>query len=43
LRAVGRARSGDRTGAAALARAYLERFPQGMRRREAESLSRGAP
>ena len=43
LRAVGHARSGDRSGAAALARAYLERFPQGMRRREAESLSRGAP
>jgi hypothetical protein len=43
LRAVGRERSGDRHGAAALARTYLERFPRGMRRREAETLSRDAP
>jgi TolA-binding protein len=43
LRAVGRERSGDRHGAALLARTYLERFPQGMRRHEAETLSRDAP
>jgi len=40
LRAVGRARMGDAAGAGALAREYLERFPRGMRRREAEALSR---
>jgi TolA-binding protein len=43
LLVVGRARSGDRRGVAELARAYLERFPQGMRRLEAERLSRQAP
>jgi TolA-binding protein len=43
LRAVGRSRSGDDAGAAELARDYLARFPQGMRRREAESLSRRVP
>jgi hypothetical protein len=42
LRAVARARQGDVQGAAALARAYLERFPRGMRRKEAESLTRHA-
>jgi TolA-binding protein len=40
LRAVGRARMGDAAGAGALAREYLQRFPRGMRRREAEALSR---
>lgn len=42
LRAVVRARQGDVEGAAALARAYLERFPRGMRRKEAEALTRHA-
>ena len=42
LRAVVRARVGDVGGAAALARAYLERFPRGMRRKEAEALIRHA-
>jgi len=38
-RAVARARSGDRAGAAVLARDYLRRFPEGLRRREAERLA----
>ena len=43
LRAVARSRSGDRGGAAALARAYLHGYPHGLRRREAEQLmSEGA-
>jgi FecR protein len=42
LRAVGRARRGDAKGAASLARVYLERFPHGMRRREAETLAGAA-
>lgn len=42
LRAVARARQGDVQGAAALARAYLDRFPRGMRRKEAEALTRHA-
>jgi hypothetical protein len=40
LRAVARTRAGDRAGAAALARDYLARFPEGLRRNEAERLSR---
>lgn len=36
LRAVARARVGDRQGAAALAREYLRRYPHGLRRLEAE-------
>jgi len=43
LRAMGRARMGDAAGAGALAREYLQRFPRGMRRREAEALSRQGP
>jgi TolA-binding protein len=43
LRAVGRVRLGDAQGAATLARAYLDRFPRGMRRREAEAISRHVP
>jgi hypothetical protein len=43
LRAVGRVRLGDAQGAATLARDYLERFPHGMRRREAEAISRRSP
>jgi TolA-binding protein len=43
LLAVSRARLGDAHGAAVLAREYLRRFPNGLRRPEAESLSREAP
>jgi TolA-binding protein len=39
LRAEGLARSGDRDGAAAAARAYLAAFPRGLRRPEAERLA----
>ena len=39
LRAVSRARMGDESGAATLAREYLRRFPNGMRRPEAQALS----
>jgi len=42
LRAVARTRLGDVEGAAALARSYLNRFPHGMRRKEAEALTRHA-
>ena len=38
LRAVGRSRLGDDSGAAELARAYLAAFPRGMRRQEAQVL-----
>jgi hypothetical protein len=40
LRAVARSRMGDASGAAALASAYLQSFPRGLRRREAEELAR---
>jgi hypothetical protein len=40
LRAVARSRMGDAPGAASLARAYLQSFPRGLRRREAEELAR---
>jgi hypothetical protein len=40
LRAVARSRLGDSSGAAMLARAYLEMFPGGLRRQEAEQLVR---
>jgi ferric-dicitrate binding protein FerR (iron transport regulator) len=39
LRAVSRSRLGDAAGAADLARAYLARYPQGLRRHEAERLA----
>ena len=39
LRAVAHARMGDHPGAASLARAYLQSFPNGLRRREAEALA----
>ena len=39
LRAVSRARLGDKKGSAILAREYLRRFPQGMRRPEAHMLA----
>jgi TolA-binding protein len=39
LRAVARSRRGDRAGAASLAREYLRRFPNGLRRIEAERLA----
>ena len=38
LRAIARSRAGDRAGAAALAREYVDRFPSGLRRLEAERL-----
>lgn len=38
LRAVARARRGDAAGARATARQYLERYPNGLRAREAERL-----
>lgn len=40
LRAVARLRRGDREGARALARDYLRRFPEGLRRAEAERIAR---
>lgn len=40
LRAVARARRGDEAGARAIARAYLERFPNGLRKPDAERLAR---
>ena len=43
LRIVGRTRAGDRSGAARMARDYLAQFPHGMRRHEAELVSRQAP
>jgi TolA-binding protein len=39
LRAVARARRGDSSGAQALAREYLRRYPRGLRRIEAERLA----
>jgi hypothetical protein len=39
LRAVARSRSGDTEGAAKLARDYLRRFPNGLRRPEAERMA----
>lgn len=39
LRAQGRIRRGDRAGAAAIAREYLQAFPRGLRRPEAESMA----
>ncbi|RYZ03774.1 MAG: tetratricopeptide repeat protein [Myxococcales bacterium] len=39
LRAVARARRGDAAGARATARAYLERYPHGLRAPEAERLA----
>lgn len=41
LRAVSRARMGDRAGAAARARAYLRSYPNGLRRHEAEAIVDG--
>jgi TolA-binding protein len=38
LRAVARARRGDAAGASAIAREYLERYPSGLRVREARQL-----
>lgn len=38
LRAVARARRGDAAGASAIAREYLERYPSGLRVREAKQL-----
>jgi TolA-binding protein len=43
IKAVARARSGDTEGAAQLGRAYLERFPNGLRRREAARLAAAHP
>ncbi|HMI83792.1 MAG TPA: tetratricopeptide repeat protein [Polyangiaceae bacterium] len=43
MKAVARARSGDTEGAAELGRAYLERFPNGLRRREAQRIAAGHP
>lgn len=43
LRAVAHSRLGDTSGAAALARDYLGRYPNGLRRPEAEALFRRAP
>jgi hypothetical protein len=43
LRAVSRSRMGDGHGAAILAREYLQRFPKGLRRPEAEALRTRAP
>ena len=40
LRAVARLRRGDRVGARARARDYLRRFPEGLRRAEAERIAR---
>jgi len=40
LRAVARSRRGDASGARAIARQYLERFPNGLRRDDAERLTR---
>jgi hypothetical protein len=40
LRAVAHSRMGDASGAASLASAYLQSFPRGLRRREAEELAR---
>ncbi len=40
LRAVARARRGDAAGARAIAREYLERYPNGLRAPEAERLAR---
>jgi TolA-binding protein len=42
LRAVARSRAGDAAGAARLAQRYLDRYPQGLRRTEAEALAKGA-
>jgi ferric-dicitrate binding protein FerR (iron transport regulator) len=39
LRAVARSRSGDADGAAKLAKEYLRKFPDGLRRREAEKIA----
>jgi TolA-binding protein len=43
IRAVARSRLGDARGAAALARNYLTRYPNGLRRSEAERIVRAAP
>jgi hypothetical protein len=43
LRAVSRARSGDTEGASRLAKEYLQRFPNGLRRPEAERIAAGQP
>lgn len=40
LRALARARRGDRDGARELAREYLQRYPKGLRKIEAEQLAR---
>ncbi len=42
LRAVGRVRRGDTAGAREAARVYLEQFPSGLRREEAERMRAGA-
>lgn len=41
LGAVSRSRAGDAAGAARLAQRYLDRYPQGLRRAEAEALVKG--
>lgn len=43
MKTVARARTGDTHGAAQLARGYLERFPRGLRRSEAERIAIGHP
>jgi TolA-binding protein len=43
MKTVARARTGDTQGAAQVARGYLERFPQGLRRIEAERIATGHP
>lgn len=41
LRAVAKSRAGDAVGASKQAQRYLDRYPQGLRRSEAEALAKG--
>jgi TolA-binding protein len=41
LRAVAKSRAGDAAGASKQAQRYLDRYPQGLRRSEAETLAKG--